>query len=135
MDQSFMRSARDTIVDGVGRRDPLRLAELCGQAPGLFRCGNRHAPVGDLRGHISLQREHARQMPEPPLRAQTLDRLAQERRRDIEGPHGHGRRSQISGGVRIAVDVCRGFTETLEYRWCLSERVGIGLDGQDPGVG
>jgi hypothetical protein len=73
-------------------------------------------------------------MPEPSLRPQTLGRLAQERRRDIEGPHRYRRRPQIPGGVRIAVNVCRGLTETLEYDWRLSERVGIGLDGQDPQV-
>jgi len=124
----------DDRIDGVGCCDPLRLAELCRQAPGLFCGGNRYAPVGDLRCHISLQGEHARQMPEPSLCSQTLDCLAEERRSDVEGPHGHSCRAQETGGVRVVVNVCCGFTEALEYGWCLSERIGIGLDRKDPEV-
>ena len=124
----------DERSDGVGCCDPLRLAEFCRQPPGLFCGGNRHAPVGDLRRHSSLQREHARQMPEPSLGSQAFDRLAQERRRDIEGPRRHRRRPQETGGVRVAVNTCRGFTQTLEYGRRLSEWVGVGLDGQDPEV-
>ena len=92
----------DDRVDGVGCCDPLWLAELCREAPGLFCCGNRYAPVGELRCHTSLQREHARQMPEPSLRSKTLDCLAEERRSDIEGPHGHSCRPQKTGGVSTA---------------------------------
>ncbi len=73
-------------------------------------------------------------MPEPSLRSQALDRLAQERRRDIECPHGHSCRPQVTGGVRVAVNFCRGLPEALDYCWCLPERVGIGLDRKDPQV-
>ncbi len=93
------------------------------------------APVGDLRCHMALQREHTWQMPEPSLRSQTLDRPAQECRREIEGPHGHSGRPQKTGGIRVVVNICRGFTEALEYCGRLSERVGIGLDRKDPRVG
>ena len=124
----------DDRIDGVGCCDPLRLAELCREAPGFFCCGYRYAPVGELRCRTSLQREHARQMPEPSLRSQTLDCFAEEHRREIEGSHGHRCRSQETGGVRVVVNLLRGFPEALEYCWCLPERVGIGLDRKDPQV-
>jgi len=54
-------------------------------------------------------------MPEPSLHSETLDCLAEERRRDVEGPHGHGCRPQKTGRVRIMMSLLRGFTETLEY--------------------
>jgi len=125
----------DDRTNRLRRGHPLRLAQLGRQAPGLFRRGNGHAPVGDVRRHPPLQREHARQVPEPPLPAQTLDRLGQERGRDIERPHRHRGRPQIPGGVRIAVDVGRGGPQPPQDDRRLPERVSIGLDGQDPQVG
>ena len=67
--------------------------------------------VGGVPGGLAaLQRKHARQMSQPSLRPQPFDRLAQKRRRDVEDPHRHRGRPQEAGGVRVAVNVCRGFT-------------------------
>lgn len=80
----------DDRLDRIDRGDPVAFAKLGRQAPAFFCCGYRHVLVGELRCYPSLQREHARQMPEASFRPKALSSRRKEARREVECTHRHG---------------------------------------------
>src|ERR1035441_9706137 len=65
-------------AEGVSGGFPLWFRELLGETSRFFGCGNRNVPIAEAGRHARVQSEQPRQMPEPPLRAQPIDRRPKE---------------------------------------------------------
>ena len=121
--------------DGVGSRRPLGLTEFRCQASRLLRRRHRDAPVAESRGHAAVQNQHPREMPQPALGAKALDRRAEECHGEVERANDDCCRAQVPRGLRVAVAICRRFPQACQHVGRATERVGVGVDRQHPGVG
>jgi hypothetical protein len=93
--------------------------------------GDRDVPIGELSAGVCLQHEHAWQMREPSFFAKTLDRLGQERGRDVECASGHSGRAKKARCVAIQVAVGHGGAQPSHQGWRFSEGVGVRVDTYD----
>ena len=91
----------------VGRGSPLRLRELLGEPPRLVGRGQRDVPVADAGGHARVERQQPRQMPEPSLGPQAVDRRREEVVAEVERADDERGRPEEARGVGVEPRIAR----------------------------
>ena len=114
----------------VGRRGPLWLSELLGEAPRLGGRGQRCVPVADAGGHARAERQQTRQMAEPSFRPQAVDRRRKEVVAQVERSDDERRRSEEASGVSVdPLAGCRAL-EARENPGRMTQWIRIRVDGE-----
>ena len=109
-------------------------AAACGSANSSARrlassaAVNRHVPVADAGGHARVEHQQPRQVPEPSLRPQSVDRRRQEVVAQVERADDERGRPEEASRVGVEPLVTRRALQAREDPGGVTQRIRIGVD-------